>query len=550
MSSYMSKWNPGKLEQVMPDAVGGVPPHRTDPKLVFEARHVREGGRWSIVFGVFVAVAWILFLYRDTAMAMVAIWERSETFAHGYLVAPISLWLVWRKRQLIASLPVRFSFLGLAAGGASGLAWLLAELGSVDSVAQFALVGMVISTVWALVGNVIAWALAFPLVFLFFCVPFGEFLFPSMMDRTADFIVGALRLSGIPCYIEGRSLVIPSGNWEVVEGCSGVRYLIASVVVGCLYAYLNYRSITRRVIFVALAVVAPVLGNWLRAYGIVLLGHVSGNKLATGVDHLIYGWVFFGVIMMALFWFGARWQEPEVVNDGVKAGSQAVPSKGSGVGAGVWIALAAAVLGIFSVAQPAFQWLDGRIKKEPVTLIAPTGDLQWREGGQSLLPEWAPRYSGMAAESRSVWSKDGEAVGVYVGYFRNQQPGRELITSENKVIQSKDPAWTLANYGQTPLALPEGKVQALSTEIRGHRGRLLVWHWYWIGGRVTSNDYIAKALLVLSKLSGHGDDSAVVMIYTPVDEIGGSVESQRRLTAFANEFGPRLTATLSVAKDR
>ena len=76
-------------------------------------------------------------------------------------------------------------------------------------------------------------ALAFPLAFLFFAVPFGEFLVPTLIEWTADFTVAALAASGIPVYREANNFVIPSGRWSVVEACSGIRYLIASVMLGC-----------------------------------------------------------------------------------------------------------------------------------------------------------------------------------------------------------------------------------------------------------------------------------------------------------------------------
>ncbi len=146
-------------------------------------------------------------------------------------------------------------------------------------------------------------------------MPIGEALIPPLMDWTADFTVAALKLSGIPVYREGTFFTIPSGNWSVVEGCSGLRYLIASITVGALYAYLSYRKLWKRVLFVALSVIVPIIANGLRAYMIVMIAHLSDMKLALGVDHLIYGWVFFGVVMLLLFWVGSYWRddaEPDV----------------------------------------------------------------------------------------------------------------------------------------------------------------------------------------------------------------------------------------------
>lgn len=503
------------------------------------------GSRLGPALGVALAIAWLLFWYRDTALAMEAIWSRSGTFAHGYLVAPITLWLIWRKREVLAALPMRPSPWGLLVGLGCEAAWLAAQLASVDAVAQFALVGIVISTVWTLAGGAVVRVVAFPLGFLFFCVPFGEFLFPSMMDFTAEFVVGALRLTGIPVYVEGRSLVVPSGHWEVVEGCSGVRYLIASVVVGSLYAYLNYQSLWRRLVFTALSVVAPVLANWLRAFGIVLLGHLSDNRLATGVDHLIYGWVFFGMVMLGLFWIGTRWREPELS----VAGELAAATRGDGrpaLARGAWAAVAALATVLLSLAVPAVSWLEARGPHGPVVLRLPPAAAGWVPADSASLPEWTPRYAGMAAEARAAWQRDGTTVGLYLGYYRDQGPGRELINSENKVIRSKDPVWTMASYGDRVAPLAEGPTRVRGIEIRGNRGRLLVWHWYWIGGRVTSNDYMAKVWLVVARLTGRGDDSAVVMLETPVGEVGRD-QAEESLAAFVRDLGPAIGQTLSAA---
>src|SRR5205807_10052913 len=113
-------------------------------------------------------------------------------------------------------------------------ALLVAAAGQVQVVQQFAFIGMIVSLVVAIAGRHIARALAFPLGFLFMAVPVGEFLILPLMNWTADFTVTALRLTGIPVYREGTFFSIPSGNWSVVEACSGLRYLIASVTVGVL----------------------------------------------------------------------------------------------------------------------------------------------------------------------------------------------------------------------------------------------------------------------------------------------------------------------------
>jgi len=492
------------------------------------------------------ALAWLLFWYRDTIGSLVDIWSRSDTFAHGFVVAPISAWLVWRSRDRLRDLPLRPSLPGVLAGAVAGFAWLLGELASVASVSQFALVGMVIALVWAIVGTAVAKALVFPLGFLFFSVPFGEFLFPPMMDRTTDFLVWALRLSSVPVFVEGRNLVIPSGHWAVVEGCSGVRYLISSVLVGSLYAYLTYHSFKKRLVFTAVSVVLPVFANWLRAYVIVMIGHLSDNRLAHGVDHFIYGWVFFGAVMMLLFWLGGRWREDdEPLPIRVPTGPL-VPAASPLRRGALWVLVALAAVMSW---RPVLGMLNEQGQHGAVRLPALQATAAWRPAEADRIPAWSPYYSGMRSDLREVWVAGEQTVGLYVAYYRDQGPGAELINSGNRVMINKHAVWAMTAYGDREAELGALRLQVRSTELLSTQGHILVWHWYWIGGRWTTNDYLAKLYLALSRLGGRGDDAAAVMIFTPLVE-GERARAGATLETFVREMGPSIEQALAKAMER
>ncbi|MEP6878877.1 MAG: exosortase A, partial [Nitrosospira sp.] len=194
----------------------------------------------------------ILVGYHETTWSMVSIWERSDTFAHGFLIFPFSAYLIWGQRKYLRTLCLQPNPVALSVLGLLGFSWLLATLASVQVFAQFFLIAMIPAAVWAILGNRMVWAIAFPLAYLLLAVPFGEALIPPLIDFTADFTVKALQLTGIPVYREGSFFSIPSGNWSVVEACSGLRYLIASFTLGTLYAYMTYRSLARRLAFIAL----------------------------------------------------------------------------------------------------------------------------------------------------------------------------------------------------------------------------------------------------------------------------------------------------------
>jgi exosortase A len=248
-------------------------------------------------------------LYLGTVRSIVSVWNSSETFAHGYVILPISLWLIWRRRENFSLYPPRPWPPALLLLGVLGIGWLAAQLGEVQVVSQYTFVAMLPVAALALFGPRLAGSLAFPLLFLLFAVPFGEIFVGPLIQFTADFTVWAVRATGIPVLRSGTRFELPTGSWSVVEACSGVRYLISSITLGCLYAYLTYRSTARRALFIGLSVIVPIIANGLRAYMIVMIGHLSGMELATGVDHIIYGWLFFGLVMFVMFWIGSFWRE-------------------------------------------------------------------------------------------------------------------------------------------------------------------------------------------------------------------------------------------------
>ena len=471
--------------------------------------------RWPAV-AMLVYVLALLLVFRDTAMAMVTIWVRSETFAHAFVVPPISLWLIWRQRQLLASLAPRTSPWMLLPLGLLGLLWWVASLVSVNAATQMALTAMLVAGVPLLLGWRVAQALLFPLAFLFFAVPFGEFLTPTLMQYTADFTVAALRASGIPVYREGLQFVISSGSWSVVEACSGIRYLMASVMVGSLFAYLNYQSWRRRLAFCMVSIVVPILANWVRAYMIVMLGHLSNNKLATGVDHLVYGWVFFGVVIMAMFFIGSRWSEPEAPPPAIASGST-----GMAQGAYTWQPFMLGLVALALVQLPQMLRPSSTLLATSPQLVLPDElAAGWRATAQPLV-DWKPAFVAPAAEAHRSFAAKDAVVGVYLGYYRNQSEDSKLISSENMLVRSSDPQWHSVKDGAVDLPQPGqtlpwrgATLQTMDTRRGMDQGRLRVWRLYWIGGYLTANDIKGKLLQAWQQVLGRPDDAAVVVLYT------------------------------------
>lgn len=494
--------------------------------------------RTAVLAGGLTALALIL-LFFDTARSMVAVWSRSATFNHGFLVVPIALWLVWRRRDELARVPVRPFWPALVLVAGAGFAWLLGRLAAAAVVEHFALVLMIQAALLAVYGVRFARAIALPLAFLLFAVPFGEAFVPKLIDWTADFTVFALKASGIPVYREGNYFMIPSGQWSVVEACSGIRYLIASLMVGVLFAHLMFVSRRRQILFAGASVLVPIVANWLRAYFIVLIGHLSGNELAVGVDHLIYGWIFFGIVMLLLFWVGARFRDAPRQAPARSDGDRPVPSADRGgsivaAGAAVFVAAlwipAAATLGLEQ---------DMQVRRVPPI----EGANGWRLADSSF--DWLPRFSGHGTALRQVFERDGERVFVYIAYYAGERGAKGLVNSGNLLVAPDDARWREIVRGRTAVTVRDETLNLRTATIGGAAGRFDVLWWYWVDGRVTASDAFAKALQARARLQGGSGDAAAVFVYTEPSERG---DVQERLVRFAAEMGAPIAHALQSAR--
>ncbi|WP_219118179.1 exosortase A [Janthinobacterium sp. UMAB-56] len=476
------------------------------------------------------AMAAVVLLYHATFWSMLDLWSRSQTFAHGYLIVPISCTLAWRQRARLAALAPRPSRQGLLLLGTLGLAWLLADAANVPVVAQYAATAMLPACVLAILGWPAVRLLAFPLAYLLFAVPFGEVFLEPLIDFTASFTVTALQWTGVPVFRDGSNFSLPTGNWSVVEACSGLRYLIAALALGALYAHVNCHSTRRRLAVMTAALLVPIFANGVRAYLIVMLGHLSDMRLAVGIDHLIYGWLFFGLVVLLLFWLAARWRElplaravppaqPERLNTGA-ASPRAVVRAGVAclLLAALWPALALASHRDDSAAAPG----------SPAVLAMPDPPA-WRRL-HAAPPAWQAPYAGAPALFAATYARqdgDGAPVGLQLHWYARQARDAELLTHQAAPYGAR---WMPLAQRLHHVKLASGTL-GVRESVLGHGGeRLLVWRMYRQGGIVTARPVLVKLLLAQAKLLGRRQDGADLIVFAIYDEL--APPPRARLQAF------------------
>jgi EpsI family protein len=287
-----------------------------------------------------------------------------------------------------------------------------------------------------------------------------------------------------------------------------VRYLISSITLGCLYAYLTYRSMPRRVLFIALSVVVPIIANGLRAYMIVMIGHLSGMALATGVDHLIYGWLFFGLVMFIMFWIGSYWREDTDVPQ-PRTAQRVDERAGRGIPA-----MVAGVLALCAL-WPALAAYGEHANHNPAKVELGQLAIGWPETG--AFADWTPAYMQPDVSVHRSYRHGTTPVTLTLLYYRNQDRSRSLISSVNRLAGYKDAWHETAAASRTETA--GGRALVLQETVLRRPGQaILVWNWMRIGGHDTASNATGKLLQAQSKLLLRGDDGAALMLSTPFDD--------------------------------
>ena len=459
----------------------------------------------------------LLVFYFNTASSMTAIWLRSDTFMHGIIVFPISLYLIWRRRHKAAQVPLRPSPFGLSLLAALSVVWAMAKLADVLVIQHIAFVAMILAIIWSMLGGRVILVLLFPLVFMIFAVPFGEGLIPYLMQFTAKFTVKALQLSGIPVFHEGLYFSIPGANFEVATACSGIRYLIASLALGTLYAYLTYHSIWRRGVFIILSAIVPIVANGTRAYLIVLIAYFSNNQLAVGVDHIIYGWLFFGVIMFVLFWLGSFFKDKPLV---VKPVVQASTTKKESVFAkhSAFVLIGSMTLILLLLGPVVTDWLvlrqAERVNHNPIQL--PVARTPWA-GPQKTSTSWRPDFKGADEELAGRYDAGDRIVELFIASFHPKHGEAELINSEHRVYDNTN--WSRISEKIHTVHLEDDSIlNVIVTRIRSDNRDRLVWHWYNVGGHDLINAAVVK--LFESWFALKGGQAASILLAVSADDDG------------------------------
>ncbi|WP_414888703.1 exosortase A [Sphingomonas sp. Leaf67] len=464
----------------------------------------------------------LLLIFRRDVGDVVDIWWNSTTYGHCLFVPPIIGWLVWQRRHEVLALQPGAWWPGLTIVVVGGAGWLVGEAAAVALFRHVGLVMLLQGAVVTLLGLRVARGLLFPLAYMVFLVPFGDFMEPWLQSVTVALTMPILHALGVSASVEGVLITIPNGYFEVAEACSGAKFVIAMIAYGALVANVCYVAPARRAAFMAMALVVPVLANGVRAAGTIYAAHLTSVAAATGFDHIVYGWVFFaltmaGVLAIGWHWFDRDPDAPWFDVARVQAMPMRVADRSMAAGAVLGIAVAFAAWGwmIDSRADPLPDWID--LPSVPGwQRIAITGE------------PWVPHYPGADHFLIGRYGDArGRSVDLAIAVYAAQGEGHELVGFGQGPIREND-RWV--RIADTP---PIAGGTTLRMAAPGPVEREVA-TWYRIGSTTTGSEDRVKLATLKTRLLG-GPQRGVAVLMSAEKGVG---DPRGTITDFLRAAGP------------
>ncbi len=505
---------------------------------------------------------WGIFLMVGTFVGMIFIegltymelkWSSSEEYSYGYMIPAIVLFLIWQRKNTLSELVFKGSYVGSLLVAIGLVGYFIGELSALYIVVQYSFLLVLYGLFLAYMGWKGYLKIAIPLFILVFMIPLPTFLYNNLSAQlqliSSQLGVWFIRLFDISVYLEGNVIDLGSLKLQVVEACSGLRYLFPLMTVGFILAYFYKAPFWKRALLFFSSIPITVGMN---SFRIGVIGYTVehwGKSAAEGFLHDFEGWIVFMssmVLMLVLAWllnFISTDRKPlldvlaiylpEPMNAGKKVKERALPRPFI-----VSICLVVLATG-FSYSLP---------DREDVI-----ADRQHFETFPLRLDEWQGVPDLMESQYVKVLkfsdylmvnyaNVDTQRVNFYIAYYDSQRKGASVHSPKSCLPGGgwKINSHNVATVEQTDVYGKPLEVNRVMMSLGEEKK--LVYYWFQQRGRVITNEYMVKWYLFWDALTRNRTDGALVRIITDIKP-GESIESAEKvLTGFTQNAVPRLSS--------
>lgn len=488
-------------------------------------------------------------VFNESLAEMSGIWMGSEEYSHGFFIPVISIYLIWVQRhQLSFVKDFKASILGLTILLLGLLLFLLGGLATIRTIQHYAFIVAVTGVFAAAFGRQglnVAWV---PLVFLLFMVPFPNFILNNLSSKlqliSSWLGVEFIRACDIMVYLEGNVIDLGGYKLQVVEACSGLRYLFPLASLSFLCAYLFKGPFWQKLLIFLSSMPLTIFMNSFRIGVIGLLVNSWGTEMAEGFLHDFEGWAVFLLCMVLLFiemWIFSRLNGKKI------AFSELVQLPDE------WFSGSKTSQMEFNLNKSVFAALG------LIVFIGASG--QFVRGGEDIIPQrkaflnFPLHLDGWQGQRDVIEQKyldtlkltdyaivnyltpDAKSsVNFYSAYYDSQRKGASVHSPRSCIPGD---GWQITSFGQ--LTLPDIQMQGTPLEVNRaviEKGeyKQLVYYWFQQRGRSITNEYLVKWYLFYDAITMQRTDGALVRLVTSLDK-GQDIEvADQRLQAYMKDM--------------
>lgn len=498
--------------------------------------------------GILIFLAGLTF--RDALQELWRLWGMSDEFSYGYIIPPLVVFLIWQKKDTLERLPFTGSWLGVLLTFVGIFLFLIGDLSTIYVLVQYGFVFVLAGAALALMGRHGFRAIGLPMALLLFMIPLPQFFLKTISQElqlfSSEIGVAVIRLFGISVFLEGNVIDLGAMKLQVVEACSGLRYLFPLMTLGFIAAYFFKAPLWQRAVVFLSTIPITVLMNSLRIGIIGVLVEHWGPSQTEGFLHDFEGWVVFmactGVLIGEMWllnhFVGGRlpWREafglelPTATPGAKPACRRSLPPSYFGV---IALAVLGAALSLI---------LPHRVESAPARSDFATFPLrvgEWEGVGDRIEQIYLDELKlddYLLVNYRRV---SEPLVNLYVAYYGSQRKGESAHSPKTCMPGG---GWRISSFEAAVVdRVPRGVRLPVNRAIIEHgEQKQLVYYWFQQRGRIITNEYLVKWFIFWDALTRNRSDGAMVRLVTPLLSGEDMNHADARLSSFVREVAPLL----------
>lgn len=484
-------------------------------------------------------------------------WEEQEEYSHGYMIPLVTAYLIWQRKNLFKTLEFRPTWWPVVFVGIGLIIAAIGEISALYILIHFSLILIILSLAWSIMGWHAFRYVIIPLGLLAFAIPLPYFLEATL---TADLQlisskigVAVIRLFQIPVYLDGNVIDLGGYQLQVVEACSGLRYLYPLMGVGFIVVYLYQVAFWKRALVFLSTIPITVFMNSFRIGIIGVLVEYWGQGMAEGFLHYFEGWIIFIAclaILLLEMWVINRLSKPPVrfaevfgmpsgpdlADAEIEHRTRELPKP--------FVACAALVVLAFVIVQ-VIDTRDEMVPEREKFVSFPLYFDGWRGEQENLQPIV---YDALALTDYILNNYARPAappINFYVAYYESQRKG---ISPHSPRVCIPGGGWSITDLERVEINLDNQDVPVRVNRaiIQNGSSRQLVYYWFKQRGRDIANEYYMKWYLLTDSLTMNRTDGSLVRLTTPILPNEKERDAEHRLNEFMATVNPMLEAYIPI----